>query len=124
MGLTCSCDFDDDYEPGTKLWMHPDGYTTLGTKRSRKCGSCGDKINVGDTCVAIPRIKVPETEVECRIYGEDGEIPIAPSYLCETCADLCFSLEELGFCMQPGADQRELVKEYADMQGLNHDDRT
>ncbi len=113
MGLTCSCDYDP--EPGMKVWFDPKDYTTLATKRHRNCCSCGDRINVGDTCAEVPRAKIPETDVECRIYGEDGEVPLASAYMCETCAGLAFSLDELGYCGQPWEDQRELVKEYAEM---------
>lgn len=114
MGLTCSCD-NDYWEPGAKLWFGPKEYKPLATKRSRKCCSCGDRISIGDTCCEVPRVKVPDTEIECRIYGEDGEIPLAPAHMCERCADLSFSLEELGYCAQPWEDQRDLVRDYADM---------
>lgn len=63
----------------------------------------------------VPRVKIPDTDIEYRIYGDDGEIPRAPAYLCETCADLAFSLEELGYCPQPWENQRELVAEYAEL---------
>jgi hypothetical protein len=36
---------------------------------------------------------------------------------CEVCADLFFSLRELGFeCVAPDENMRELVLEYAEMQ--------
>lgn len=95
MGLTCNCDYDPD--PGDKLYYGPEDYTTLATKRSRKCISCGEKIPVGAVCAEVPRVRIPESKVEVRIYGEDGEIPLPPVFLCERCADLCFSLEELGY---------------------------
>lgn len=113
MGLSCSCDYDP--EPGAVLWYGPEDYKPLSTPRARKCCSCGEKIAVGDTCCEVPRVKVPETDIECRIYGEDGEIPLAPKFMCERCADLSFSLEELGYCAQPFEDQRQLVADYADM---------
>ena len=112
MGLTCSCG-DGDFEPGMTIWYDAKDYTTLATKRARKCCSCGEKIDVGATCAEVPRFKVPESDVEVRIYGEDGEVPRAPHYLCERCADIAFSLDDLGYCMQPWEDQRELLAEYA-----------
>lgn len=111
MVLMCSCDFDP--EPGMRLWEDPKDYTTLATKRSRKCCSCGCRINVGDTCAEVRKLKVPESEIECRIYGEEGEVPLASEYMCERCAGLAFSLDDLGYCGQPWEDQRELVKEHA-----------
>lgn len=114
MGLTCSCG-DGDWEPGMTIWYDAKDYTTLATKRPRKCCSCGEKIEVGAMCAEVPRFKVPESDVEVRIYGEDGEVPRAPAHLCERCADIAFSLDDLGYCMQPWEDQRELVAEYAEM---------
>lgn len=114
MGLTCSCDYDY-YEPGMTIWCEIGEYAPLSTKRSRKCCSCKEKISVGDTCCEIPRYKVPESDIEERIYGEDGEVPKASAYMCERCADLLFSLKELGYCEQPWEDQRTLVADYAEM---------
>ena len=114
MGLMCSC--DDEWEPGMTIWFSPKDYTTLATKRSRTCCSCGDIIDVGATCAEVRRGKVPETEMEVRIHGEDdATVPLASRYLCERCADLAFSLDELGYCAQPWEDQRELVREYAEL---------
>lgn len=114
MSLSCYCYYDP--EPGAVLWASPRDYAPLATKKSRKCCSCTQRINKGDLCAEVRRSKVPETEIEDRIYGEETGVPRASAYLCERCADLAFSLEELGFCPQPWEDQRELVKEYAEMQ--------
>lgn len=113
MGLYCSCDYEPD--PGDTVYYGPEDYTALATKRSRKCLSCRNTILVGSVCAKVPRFKIPSYDIECRIYGEDGEIPCAPAYLCERCADLCFSLMELGYCPAPWKDQRDLVAEYVDM---------
>lgn len=115
MSLSCYCDFDD-YEPGMTIWTEIEDYTTLKTKRAKYCQSCKERIEVGSICAEACRFKVPEHAIEIDIYGEDGEIPRASKYLCERCADLFFSLKELGFCEQPWEDQRELVREYAEMQ--------
>lgn len=112
MGLMCSCDYEA--EPGMVCWYGPKDYAPLATKRSRKCCSCEARIAVGDLCCEVPRVKIPETEIECRIFGEEGEIPVSPKYMCERCADLAHSLDELGYCPQPWEDQRELVREYAE----------
>jgi len=62
----------------------------------------------------VERWKIPEYEVEVAIYGEDGLVPRSNKFLCEECADLYFSLSELGFCVMPYENQKELVKEYAE----------
>lgn len=111
MSLSCYCDYDP--EPGDICWYRPHDFTTLKMKRSRRCRSCGCTIRPGDDCAAIERYKVPDGTVECRIYGEDGEIPRATHYWCETCAGLAFSLHDLGFCFDIGDDMRGVVKKYA-----------
>ena len=116
MGLLCECP-GCDFDPGQHIWDDPEDYTTLATKRTQRCCSCKELIPVGAICAEVTRTKVPKTEVEEKIYGEfegDNGIPLASKYLCEKCADICFSLSELGYCTQPWEDQRELVKEYAE----------
>ena len=113
MSLSCSCD-NEDWEPGTKLWFEPREYTVLATKRSRKCCSCGATVRPGETAAEVRRGKVPDCDIEVRIYGDEETVPLASRYLCEVCADLAFSLGELGYCSQPFEDQRELVEEYAE----------
>jgi len=110
--LSCSCDFG----PGDCDWyyVHPHDYAVLQTKRRRRCASCRELINVGDTITAFERWRDVRDDVEESIYGDDGQVPLASMYHCERCADLYFSLYELGFeCISPNEDVRELVKEYA-----------
>lgn len=116
MSLSCDCDYDG-YEPGSVCWILPNDYSTLTTKRSRKCCSCGARIEVGATVAAYDRYKVPEFDVEVAIYGDDDGPPRATWYHCEECADLCFSLLDLGFCIYIGDDMHGLVKEYAAVYG-------
>jgi hypothetical protein len=71
----------------------------------------------------FPRFKVPDSDIEVRIYGEDGEIPLASSYLCERCADLYLSLDDLGYCGQPWENQLELVSEYAELHASKEEAR-
>jgi len=114
MGLTCDCDIDYDPEPGDWYWFNEaKDYAPLPFKRSKKCCSCDEKIKPGDLAVEHLRRKCPEYEVEIDIYGEDGHVPIASDWMCESCGDLWFSITELGYCMSPRDDMRELVKEYA-----------
>ncbi len=112
MPLTCYC----DWEPEAGMWFYypPADYSTLSTKRARKCSSCGERIAVGDLCCKFNRNKIPEHDVEVRIWGEDGEIPLAPWFICERCGDLWWSMNDLGFeCVGPGENMLELVREYA-----------
>ena len=114
MSLSCSCEYDP--APGDIVWEGPENYAPLTTKRSRKCCSCNVRIAVGDLCAEVPRFKVPESDIELRIYGENDK-PLASVYMCEECADLCFSFVDLGYCASPWEDQRDLLADYVEMQG-------
>ncbi len=118
MGLSCKCE-DFDPEPGEIVWEFPREYSAYPRKRPAKCCSCEEKIIQGSICGEIKRFKIPDNDVEIRIYHEDGEIPRASRWMCETCTDLAFSFEDLGYCIQPWENQRELVKEYADEHSKN-----
>lgn len=115
MSLTCECG-EWDMGPGSIGYYLPTGYTVHKGKRRIKCDSCGAAVAPGDTCTKWPRYKIPESEVEIRIYGEDGEIERSPLCHCERCADLYFSLAELGYCVDPQESMPDLVKEYAAME--------
>lgn len=113
MPLSCSCP-DWDPEPGEHIWYEPAGYIEFAARRRQRCWSCNELISIGALCSRIGRFRIPDTDVECSIYGEDGEIPLANKYLCERCSDIYYSLSELGFCVSPMEDQRELLKEYVE----------
>lgn len=115
MSLSCECDWDDPD------WWYDDSRPVepLATKRSRRCVSCNDRIKVGDDCKEFTRWRHARYDtIEERIYGEGGEVPMASWYLCDRCAGLYESLDDLGFCGLLGEkhDLRETCREYADMQ--------
>jgi hypothetical protein len=117
MPLSCYC---ETYEPGPGdwYWIEPVTYMTLrqaSPKRVKRprCKSCGKLIGFDDLVIKFERNKIPGCEVEWAIWGEDGEIPLGHWFHCETCADLYFSLKELGYCSQAGSDQRKLAMEAA-----------
>lgn len=113
MPLSCSCPDADDAD---EWWFSPDDYSILNTKRGRRCKSCGELIPVGSIVAKFERERLPISDIEERIYYGWGEdVPMAPWYHCERCADLYFSLEELGFCVAPYEKMLELVKEYAEL---------
>ncbi|NCA72011.1 MAG: hypothetical protein EOM91_18420 [Sphingobacteriia bacterium] len=113
MTLSCTCHDDDgDYE-----WLlhSPSDYSTLNTNRRKRCKSCGTLIDVGAIVARFERNRYSRTDIEERIYGEGPDVPMAEWYHCEDCADQYFNLTELGFCVQPDDNMRELVREYAQM---------
>ena len=117
MPLTCWCDTFGDYD-----WYYntPDDYDTLRTKRRVRCSSCRDLIDIGAVIALFSCYRPPCSEIEDRIWGDDGEVPIADKRLCEKCADLFFSFDDLGFrCVAPDEHMSSLAKEYAEIYGPN-----
>jgi len=50
--------------------------------------------------VTFPELRVVinnSSNVEISIYGEDGKVRLADKIFCEKCADIYFSLREIGF---------------------------
>jgi len=112
MSLSCGCDWEID--PGITYWYPADDFEKLETKRRKRCESCGQLINIGDDCVRFKKFKSPDTDIECRIYGEYGEIPRASSYICEKCGEIYLNLVyTAGFkCLSPYENMNEMLKEY------------
>lgn len=106
MTLTCEC--YDDYE-----WYYnkPEDYSILQTKRRRRCQSCRQLIDIGAICLEFERFRIDED-------GED--IYLADKYLCESCGDIFYSFDELGFCITLGDDLHDLLNEYHEVYGTNH----
>lgn len=103
MPLSCDCSDDHDW-----YYSSPDDYTTLDTKRRKRCVSCCEFIELKSICLKFYCYSIDEDSVEK---------PLEYLYMCETCGDLFYSLEDLGFCLNMGEDMRELVKDYHDTYG-------
>lgn len=110
MGLSCKCDLEP--APGSWISYQPDDFEPLRTKMRKRCESCNELIDIGALVLKFRVVKIPEYEVEIDIYGEDGEVPRAPRYLCEKCGEIFFNLDELGFCIWVSQDMRDLLREY------------
>lgn len=118
MSLSCFC---GEWDGEGVAWFGPKDYKPLPGLRSRRCASCKDLIAPTELCGAFSRMRAPKDDIEMRIHGEDAEIFLADWFFCETCTDLYFSLEELGYCISLGDDNmKELIKEYAEQ----HKERT
>ena len=116
MSLACDCDYDWYPEPGDWYWSEvTHQYSPLPFKQRKRCCSCRALIDLGALAVEHPRVKVPATEVEIKIFTDVGEIPLASDWMCETCGDLFFSLTELGYCVGPRSNMHDLVKEYTNL---------
>ena len=116
MPLTCGCDYDP--EPGQHIGYVPESYDILRTKKRQRCLSCKVLISVGETVGKCEIFRIPKSDVEIRIYGDDEDsfIPLADRYFCEDCTDICFNLEGQGFeCLSPFEDMQDLLYEFIDM---------
>ena len=102
--LVCGC---EDYcpDPGDTIIDTISDYRPAPVTGYRnRCKNCKSMIEKNALCVEAKRFKIAETDVEISIYGEwegegTGEIRRASWWLCESCADVLFSLEELGYCV-------------------------
>ena len=110
--LTCGCNTELELDPGQKGYYYPEDFEKLKTSRRKRCKSCGKLIDIGSFVVSFNWFKSPEHEVEVNIYGEDGEIPVAPTYFCETCGEIYLNLMDIGYCIQYDDDMRDALKKY------------
>ena len=115
MTLSCSC--ADELEPGYTYYDEPGDFAELKTKIRQRCWSCNALINTGSIVLEFHRFKIPDSDIEIRIYGEEGGIPRASRYICERCGDIYASLSELGFCVYAWEHQGNLLEDYQNMYG-------
>ena len=115
MSLSCSCDYDDF------AWYYraADDYSTLSTKRRRRCSSCQSLIDIGATVMEFTRTREALSDIEEKIYGSGNDaVNLASWYMCEECADLYFSLCDLGFdCVSLDDNMHDVVREYHETYG-------
>ena len=111
MPLTCYCD-DGEFD---WYYRRPNDYSEMPERKRRtRCSSCGSLLNAKDTVTEFECYREPSSDVEYEIY--DDQVPLASKWLCETCSDLWFSLDDLGFkCVAPDEPIRDLVREYAEL---------
>ncbi len=64
-------------------------------------------------CLKFKVFRDANCDIEDKIYGEGGYVPLENKYMCEECTDLYLYLDDLGVCINLWCDDmRELVKEY------------
>lgn len=114
--LQCSCNYDP--EPGDVMWECVGEVRPLERERATRCADCGDRIAPGDGALKVLRWKVPGSDIERRIYGEDYDHgpPRAPHYLCDQCGALFLGLERVtDGCCWFYRDTRQAVEDYKGM---------
>lgn len=115
--LSCYCNDDYDHDDHNWWYWYPTNYKPMRWfPRRKRCTSCEKIINHRELVVEIPRTRGARDDIEAMIYGDGPEaITIASGYMCEYCADIYFSLDELGFCVNPYENMVELLDEYHEM---------
>lgn len=113
MGLSCSC---QGWEGDGWAYTPPDDLCSLETKRARRCKSCGCLIKPGEECIKFLRFRAPSTAVEYKIYGDGGQVDIAPWFQCAKCGEQYLNLSALGYCIGPEENTLSLLAEYRAMQ--------
>ena len=108
-----TCDYYYDPEPGDVCWDVPSGWKTHTRKRLPKCCSCGEPVS-GEKCLEFRRYKIPEYDVEIRIYGEDGDQgpPRASRFMCFECGWRFLALARHGYAINIYDDMRRLMIEH------------
>ena len=106
----CSGDFDNWVE------QYGEDFLTLDTIRSRKCASCGEKIEVGEEALHFLSYRQPRSDYEERRFGES--VSMANLYLCESCGEIWLNLNAIGLCVTFG-DMRDAQKEYWELTGFD-----
>ena len=106
MSIACHCDYDGD----GWWYLPPRDYATMpALPRRKRCCSCRALIEPGATVANVSRARSPRSDIEEDIYGD--EVPLANWWLCEACADVYFSLEELGYCIMLGDESGSLPQQ-------------
>jgi len=116
MSLSCSC---GDWDGEGWAFEYPSDFVKLETSRRKRCKSCGELIDIGAECVHFRRFRAPKSIVEVNIYGECGEIALAPWYQCKKCGEIYMNLEAAGYCLQPDEDMQEAISEYHALTGFD-----
>ena len=116
--LSCECR-EWDGEKGTWAFESPDNFSTLETKRRKRCSSCVELIDIGADCLKFWRVRAPYTDIEERIKGE--EISMPPLYMCEKCGEIYLNLEAIGYCFAPTDGMKESLATYWKLTGFTPD---
>lgn len=115
MPLICECGFDFDESVVGDCYRYYTGssdYKSPPEGRRKRCSSCGELINHDELTIEHYRARTTKSEIESRIHGEEGEIPIGSHYTCEKCSDIFLSLSELGYCVLACEHMETVLSDY------------
>jgi len=112
-----TCDYDWDPKPGAICWTACNKIAPCDRKRATKCRSCNNIVRPGELSAKFKRWKIPECEIERKIYGEEYENgpPRAPYFLCLDCANIYFFLCTFQYAININENMHDLAKEHAEL---------
>ena len=118
--ISCGCNYDGPDNPGDQWFYSPDKFSIFDKPRRKRCLSCKRLINRGEPCLEFDRKRLPWSDIEERILGD--EITMPPVYMCEQCGEIYFNLEDIGYCVLVG-NMQEALEEYHDITGFKKEAR-
>lgn len=109
MSISCAV----DCEEAAWYYIVQDLPLRLTSKRGKRCMSCKEIIKPGKSFFMIKRWREPRTDIEDKIYGEGGEVPLAPWHFCADCGPIYHALEKYNVAINiQDDDLRALLKEF------------
>jgi len=100
MSIFCACNCSDEC---AWYYYHNDP-EPVQRNRATRCISCKTKIKPGDMAAHFFRFRHPKTEIEEKIFGEGGEIPMATWFMCQDCYTIFKAFDKLDVCIDLGND--------------------
>ena len=103
--MPLTCDINDEPEPGEILYrLDHAAPKPVKLNRRKRCSDsrCNAFVSNGDSIISVERFKIPESDIEIRVRGEDGEIDMSPMLLCVDCSWNLVALRDEGYaCVFP-----------------------
>ena len=104
--LPCNCEYGE-----SETWYSlPSDFSLFKKWRAKRCCSCNKLIKFNDICLEFGLTRATTNELEEKIYGD--EKPLAPHYQCESCGEVFFNLQSIGYCIDIENDMDEYMKDY------------
>ena len=122
MELSCSCDFDSWGHD--EWWSDCSGFQRMGYRFAtrKRCCSCKSLINVTEDVIEFYQYRATRGGIEEQIYDESEGVPVASSFMCETCSGLYLALDELGYgCLDITEPMVDYIAEYNQIREYERD---
>jgi hypothetical protein len=75
-------------------------------------------LNIGQEVLKFECFRYPLTDIEEKIFGNGGEIPLADKFHCEKCGEIFLNLTAYGYCVDLTVNMDELLQEHWEYTGF------